>query len=132
MKKMYFILFSLILLGLNQTNAQTRVPETVETGTNARAANVGIVVNVRRPNAPAPVIVQADDLKKISRSGLRFQLLDADGKVVARGEHRVKYNETDGKVDVDIVGLPEAPKGRNYRVRITDAKKAVVGTVDLK
>ncbi|MBK9109577.1 MAG: hypothetical protein IPM92_14690 [Saprospiraceae bacterium] len=128
MKNMYYFLFSFIFLGFSQSYAQV---EATETGGNQRSESVGIKLNLRK-SAAAPSIIQTEDLRSLSRTGLTFQLVDADDKVVARGERRVKYNEKDGTVDVDLLGLPDAPKGRNYRMRVTRADKAVVTNVDLK
>lgn len=134
MKTLYFFLFSFVFLGLSQSYAQGAMgggasKPGANQGTNAPAS--GLTVNLRTAKTGAAKAIMADALKTMTRKGLRFQLLDGNGKMVAGGDKRVKYNEANGDVTVDVVGLPAAPKGKNFRLKITGADNAITN-VDLK
>lgn len=136
MKTLYFFLFSFVLLGLSQSYAQGAIGGGNQQpggnqGNNAPAA-AGVNVNLKSSKTAASKSISTDGLKMMSRKGLRFQLMDANGKAVKGAERRIKYSETTGNVDVDVVGLPAAPKGRNYRLRVTNADKTTTTDVDLK
>ncbi|MBK8956637.1 MAG: hypothetical protein IPM34_13940 [Saprospiraceae bacterium] len=134
MKTLYFFLFSFVLFGLTESFAQGSMGggATQPGGNqNAPAPNSGVSVSLRTSKSGAATTVNADNLKGLTRKGLRFQLLDSNGKAVVGGEKRIKYTESDGNVVVDIVGLPPAPRGKNYRMKITGADNAVTN-VDLK
>lgn len=121
MKNMYFFLFAFLFFGISQSFAQAS-RNSDETGGNAKAAPaVGLTVNVKRAPNGAATTVPADNLKSRDRKGVRFQLLDASGKLVKGGEKRIRFSETDGNVEVDVAGLPAAPKGKSYRLRVTGA-----------
>lgn len=133
MKTLYFLLFSFVFLGLSQSYAQGSMGGTPTPGGNqgGNTSATGVSVNLRTSKTGAAKTLSIPSLAGMTRKGLRFQLLDSNGKAVAGGEKRIKYNEANGSVDVDVAGLPAAPKGKNYRMKVTGADNAVTN-VDLK
>ncbi len=132
MKTLYFFLFSFVLLGLSQSYAQGSIGGASTTSGNqgTNTPDSGVSVNLRIAKTGAAKSVSGPSLVGLTRKGMRFQLMDANGKPVVGGEKRIKYTESNGNVVVDIVGLP-APKGKNYRLKLTGADNAIT-EVDLK
>ena len=133
MKNLFFLLLSFLLMGLSQEAfaqaSQGGAGATVQTGGTQRA-NTPVTVSVSSKKGAPATAVTSDAVPGRDRKGMKFQLLDPNGKAVAGGEKRIKYTENDGNVSVDIVGLPAAPKGKKYRLRIT-TKDNVATNVDL-
>ncbi len=127
MKNLFFLALSFVLMGMSQqafSQGAAGSGSSVQTGSNERAsAPVHVTVSSKR-GAPATTVTM-DAVPGRDRKGMKFQLMDPNGKAVPGGEKRIKYTENDGNVAVDVVGLPAAPKGKRYSLRITTKDNAI-------
>lgn len=130
MKNFFFVLFSMILLGFGQQAIAQTTPAGSGMGAPSMAP-IPVKVSLKASKTAVATVVTSDALMGKSHKGLKFQLLDANGKAVKGGEKRVKYNEKDGSLTADIVGLLAPPRGKYYKLRITSSDKTVTD-IDLK